>query len=120
MWTSQFVYPAYTTMIGNLRSEALENFKSRLEHSLNEGEGFAVAVYDCTHSCMLDFDQGCAGNVRWDRDYVTGNPATFGNQLYFRSALHVTGISSAFILSLETYVIIFYLWSFTSPNQSYF
>ncbi|XP_024022750.1 protein ROOT HAIR DEFECTIVE 3 homolog 2 isoform X1 [Morus notabilis] len=65
-----FVYPAYTTMIGNLRSEALEKFKSRLEHSLNEGEGFAAAVHDCTHSCMLEFDQGCADaaiqQANWD------------------------------------------------------
>lgn len=62
-WSFQFVYPAYATMLGNLRSKALENFKTRLEHSLSKGEGFAASVRTCAQSCMLDFDQGCAGNV---------------------------------------------------------
>ena len=77
------MYPTYTAMIGNLRSEGFENFKSSLEHSLNEGEGFAASVRGCTHSCMLEFDCGCAG-------------------LYFESASHVLGISGVFILSVSS------------------
>ncbi|GMN60304.1 hypothetical protein TIFTF001_029405 [Ficus carica] len=65
-----FVYPTYTAMIGNLRSEVFENFKSSLEHSLNEGEGFAASVRGCTHFCMHEFDRGCADaaiqQANWD------------------------------------------------------
>lgn len=64
------VHPAYTTMLGHLRSKALENFKKRLVQSLNKGEGFAASVRSCTRSCMLEFDQGCAdtaiGQANWD------------------------------------------------------
>jgi hypothetical protein len=56
------VHPAYTTMLGHLRSKALESFKSRLEQSLNKGEGFAASVRTCTQSCSLEFEQGYAGS----------------------------------------------------------
>jgi hypothetical protein len=49
-------------MLGHLRSKALESFKSRLEQSLNKGEGFAASVRTCTHSSLLEFDQGCSGS----------------------------------------------------------
>ncbi|XP_070677487.1 protein ROOT HAIR DEFECTIVE 3 homolog 2-like isoform X3 [Malus domestica] len=39
-----FVYPAYSAMLGHLRSKALEDFQVRLEQSLNKGEGFASSV----------------------------------------------------------------------------
>ncbi|KAI5332211.1 hypothetical protein L3X38_022340 [Prunus dulcis] len=65
-----FVYPAYTTMLGHVRSKALEDFKVRLEQSLNEGRGFASSVRICTHSSMLEFDKGCADaavqQANWD------------------------------------------------------
>lgn len=48
-------------MLGNLRSEAIEYFKIRLEKSLNEGEGFAASVRACSHSCIAEFDKKCAG-----------------------------------------------------------
>lgn len=59
----QFVYPAYTTMLGHLRFRALEGFKTRLEQLLAKGEGFAAAVRSCTEACMLEFDHGCSGNA---------------------------------------------------------
>ncbi|KAK7331246.1 hypothetical protein VNO77_25466 [Canavalia gladiata] len=52
------VYPAYTTLLGHLRSKALDNFKTKLEQSLNNGEGFASSVRRWTQSIMLEFDQG--------------------------------------------------------------
>ncbi|BFG28353.1 hypothetical protein CerSpe_146270 [Prunus speciosa] len=55
-----FVYPAYTTMMGHLRSKALEDFKVRLEQSLNRGGEFASSVRTSTQSSMLEFDKGCA------------------------------------------------------------
>lgn len=61
--TFQFVFPAYNTMLGHLRSNALENFKVRLEQSLSNGEGFASSVRTCTERCVLEFDRGCAGSV---------------------------------------------------------
>ncbi|KAG5395234.1 hypothetical protein IGI04_025197 [Brassica rapa subsp. trilocularis] len=54
-----FVYSAYATMLGHLRSNALESFKIRLEQSLNQGKGFANAVRDSQQSCLLVFDKGC-------------------------------------------------------------
>lgn len=57
----QFVYPTYCTLLGHLRSKAFESFKIGLEQSLKKGEGFAMSIRTCTQSCMLEFDQGCAG-----------------------------------------------------------
>lgn len=57
----QFVYHAYNTLLGHLRSKAFESFKTGLEQLLKKGEGFAASVRTCTQSCMLKFDQGCAG-----------------------------------------------------------
>ncbi|KAF3486178.1 hypothetical protein F2Q69_00055300 [Brassica cretica] len=54
-----FVYSAYATMLGHLRSNALESFKIRLEQSLNQGKGFANAVRDAQQSCLLVFDKAC-------------------------------------------------------------
>lgn len=61
----QFAYPSYVVMLGHLRSKAFENFKKRLEHSMNDGEGFASAVLKCTKTCMLEFDQGSAGEIAY-------------------------------------------------------
>ncbi|XP_045804709.1 protein ROOT HAIR DEFECTIVE 3 homolog 2 isoform X2 [Trifolium pratense] len=52
------VYPAYTTMIGHLRSKALDDFKTKLDQALNNGEGFAASVQTWTHSILLEFDKG--------------------------------------------------------------
>ncbi|KAM7257902.1 hypothetical protein ACFE04_013643 [Oxalis oulophora] len=63
------VHPAYVTMLGHLRSIALETFKNRLEQLLNNGDGFAASVKTCTKSCLLDFDQGCADVVVRQADW---------------------------------------------------
>ncbi|XP_057433190.1 protein ROOT HAIR DEFECTIVE 3 homolog 2 [Lotus japonicus] len=55
-----FVHPAYTTMLGHLRSKALDDFKTKLDQSLNNGEGFASSVHRWTQSIMLEFDKGSA------------------------------------------------------------
>ncbi|BFG28354.1 hypothetical protein CerSpe_146280 [Prunus speciosa] len=69
-----FVYPAYTTMLGHLRSKALEDFKVRLEQSLNKGGEFASSVRTSTQSSMLEFDKGCADaaiqQADWDASRV--------------------------------------------------
>ena len=57
------MHPAYLNLLGHLRFKALEDFKSRLEQMLNKGEGFAAAALACSKSCMLEFDQGCGGNL---------------------------------------------------------
>ncbi|XP_070677384.1 protein ROOT HAIR DEFECTIVE 3 homolog 2-like isoform X4 [Malus domestica] len=65
-----FVYPAYSAMLGHLRSKALEDFQVRLEQSLNKGEGFASSVRTCAQSSMLEFEKGCADaaiqQANWD------------------------------------------------------
>jgi hypothetical protein len=48
-------------VLKHLSSEALENFKMRLEQSLDTGEGFASSVIAHTESCLREFDQGYAG-----------------------------------------------------------
>ncbi|KAL6201627.1 hypothetical protein ACLB2K_025340 [Fragaria x ananassa] len=69
-----FVFPAYNTMLGHLRSNALENFKVRLEQSLSNGEGFASSVRTSTERCVLEFDRGCADaavrQANWDTSRV--------------------------------------------------
>ncbi|CAL1402357.1 unnamed protein product [Linum trigynum] len=52
------VHPVYVTLLGHLRSKALEDFKSRLEQSLSRGEGFAASVRACTESSLAEFDKG--------------------------------------------------------------
>lgn len=63
----QFVHSAYATMLGHLRSNALESFKVRLEQSLNQGKGFANAVRDSQQACLLVFDKGCEGEISYFR-----------------------------------------------------
>ncbi|KAL5773446.1 hypothetical protein ACOSP7_013035 [Xanthoceras sorbifolium] len=69
-----FVHPLYGAMLGHLRSKAFESFKIRLEQLLNKGEGVAASVRNCTQSCMLEFDQGCADaairQANWDASKV--------------------------------------------------
>ncbi|CAA7057337.1 unnamed protein product [Microthlaspi erraticum] len=69
-----FVHPAYASMLGHLRSNALESFKIRLEQSLNQGEGFANAVRDSRQSCLLVFDKGCKDvavkQATWDASKI--------------------------------------------------
>ncbi|XP_070677380.1 protein ROOT HAIR DEFECTIVE 3 homolog 2-like isoform X3 [Malus domestica] len=69
-----FVYPAYSAMLGHLRSKALEDFQVRLEQSLNKGEGFASSVRTCAQSSMLEFEKGCADaaiqQANWDASKV--------------------------------------------------
>ncbi|XP_058197059.1 protein ROOT HAIR DEFECTIVE 3 homolog 2 isoform X2 [Rhododendron vialii] len=66
----QLVHPAYVTMLGHLRSKALESFKTHLEQSLLIGDGFAVSVRNCKQACMLEFDRSCADasiqQANWD------------------------------------------------------
>ncbi|CAN8323485.1 unnamed protein product [Cochlearia groenlandica] len=56
---SQLMYPSYKTMLGHLRSNALESFITRLEETLNQGQGFANAVRSSKQSCLLVFNEGC-------------------------------------------------------------
>ncbi|CAL8149064.1 unnamed protein product [Prunus armeniaca] len=69
-----FVYPAYTTMLGHVHSKVLEDFKVRLEELLNKREGFTSSLRTCTQSSMLEFDKGCADaaiqQANWDASRV--------------------------------------------------
>ncbi|CAN6683950.1 unnamed protein product [Malus baccata var. baccata] len=69
-----FVYPAYSAMLGHLRSKALEDFQVRLEQSMNKGEGFSSSVRTCAQSSMLEFEKGCADaaiqQANWDASKV--------------------------------------------------
>jgi len=63
-------YPAYQTMLGHLRSEALNRFRKELDEAVKNGEGFAFAVRHYTESCMAEFDHGCSDakveQATWD------------------------------------------------------
>ncbi|XP_070677409.1 protein ROOT HAIR DEFECTIVE 3 homolog 2-like isoform X1 [Malus domestica] len=69
-----FVYPAYSAMLGHLRYKALEDFQVRLEQLLNKDEGFASSVRTCAQSSMLEFEKGCADvaiqQANWDASKV--------------------------------------------------
>ncbi|GFQ04473.1 protein root hair defective 3 homolog 2 [Phtheirospermum japonicum] len=66
----QLVHPTYVSMLGHLRSNAFESFKTRLEQLLGRGEGFAASVRTCQQSSMLEFDRGCSDaaieQANWD------------------------------------------------------
>ncbi|KAJ6410574.1 hypothetical protein OIU84_007343 [Salix udensis] len=68
------VHQAYVTMLGHLRSKALESFKTRLEQSIQKGEGFAYSVRACAQSCLAEFDKGCEDasirQANWDASKV--------------------------------------------------
>eukprot|EP00262_Sarcandra_glabra_P002598 TRINITY_DN1299_c0_g1_i7.p1 TRINITY_DN1299_c0_g1~~TRINITY_DN1299_c0_g1_i7.p1 ORF type:complete len:839 (-),score=166.53 TRINITY_DN1299_c0_g1_i7:268-2514(-) len=68
------VQPAYQSMLGHLRSRTLDSFKEAFDKSLNKGEGFAVAAYSCTESCMSVFNEGCEDAAieqgNWDSSKV--------------------------------------------------
>ncbi|MED6208260.1 hypothetical protein PIB30_117609 [Stylosanthes scabra] len=68
------VFPAYTTMLGHLRSKALDSFKTKLDLSLNCGKGFAASVRMWTRSSMLEFDKGSSDaavrQASWDASRV--------------------------------------------------
>ncbi|KAK6150198.1 hypothetical protein DH2020_017723 [Rehmannia glutinosa] len=70
----QLVHPSYVAMLGHLRSNAFESFKTRLEQFLGRGEGFAAAVRTCQQSSMLEFDRGCLDaaieQADWDASKV--------------------------------------------------
>ncbi|WVY93458.1 hypothetical protein V8G54_032546, partial [Vigna mungo] len=54
------VYPAYTTLLEHIHAKALDDFKTKLEQSLNNGEGFASSVRNWTQTIMDEFDKGSA------------------------------------------------------------
>ncbi|CAN1810161.1 Protein ROOT HAIR DEFECTIVE 3 homolog 2 [Linum perenne] len=68
------VHPIYVTLLGHLRSNALENFKIKLEQLLSRGEGFAASVRTCNESCLVEFDKGCKDasikQADWDASKV--------------------------------------------------
>ncbi|CAI0392524.1 unnamed protein product [Linum tenue] len=68
------VHPVYVTLLGHLRSKALEDFKSRLEQSLSRGDGFAASVRACTESSLVEFDKGFKDasikQANWDASKV--------------------------------------------------
>ncbi|CAN1221474.1 Protein ROOT HAIR DEFECTIVE 3 homolog 2 [Linum grandiflorum] len=68
------VHPVYVTLLGHLRSNALEDFKIKLEQLLSRGEGFAASVRTCTESCLAGFDKGCRDasikQADWDASKV--------------------------------------------------
>ncbi|KAK6911892.1 Sey1/RHD3-like, three-helix bundle domain [Dillenia turbinata] len=70
----QLIHPAYQSMLGHLRSEALEKFKEAFEKALNVGEGFSAAAHACTNSHMVLFDERTADahieQANWDASKV--------------------------------------------------
>ncbi|CAN1810156.1 Protein ROOT HAIR DEFECTIVE 3 homolog 2 [Linum perenne] len=74
LYNLQLVHPIYVTLLGHLRSNALENFKIKLEQLLSRGEGFAASVRTCNESCLVEFDKGCKDasikQADWDASKV--------------------------------------------------
>ncbi|MQM09539.1 hypothetical protein Taro_042408 [Colocasia esculenta] len=70
----QIVYPAYQSMLSNLRSKTLDDFKEAFDKALENGEGFAAAARNYTVSFMSKFDEGCEGaaieQTKWEPSKV--------------------------------------------------
>lgn len=66
----QFVKPAHRSLLARLRSKTFEDFKLTFEKTLERGDGFAVAVRECSQSVMFKFDEGCKDasikQANWD------------------------------------------------------
>lgn len=60
----QLVQPAFQSALGHVRSGTLDKFKEAFEKALNVGEGFSAAANNCIGSCMVQFDEACAGNKK--------------------------------------------------------
>ncbi|XP_011003575.1 PREDICTED: protein ROOT HAIR DEFECTIVE 3 homolog 2-like [Populus euphratica] len=57
------VRDAYDTLLMHLYSNTVKSFKTRLEQSQNEGQEYVVDIHLYSQSCMVEFDQGCEGDV---------------------------------------------------------
>ncbi|XP_054777349.1 protein ROOT HAIR DEFECTIVE 3 homolog 2 isoform X2 [Prosopis cineraria] len=94
-----YVFPAYTTMLGHLRAKALENFKTKLEQSLKNGEGYAASVRFGIQSSMLEFDRGSADATvqlaNWDASKVR-------DKLHRDMDTHAVSVQSAKISEIMT------------------
>ncbi|KAI3521409.1 hypothetical protein L1887_10874 [Cichorium endivia] len=70
----QLVQPAYQLMLEHIRSGTLDNFKKSLNDALNGGQGFAIAVHDCTSKFTRLFDEQCQDAIikqaKWDSGKV--------------------------------------------------
>ncbi|KAG4990276.1 hypothetical protein JHK87_023733 [Glycine soja] len=93
------VYPAYTTLLGHIRSKALDDFKTKLEQSLNNGEGFASSVRTWTQSTMLEFDKASADaairQANWGASKVR-------DKLHRDIDSHTSSVCSAKLLEITT------------------
>lgn len=59
----QLVQPAFQSVLGHLRSGALDKFKDAFDKALNGGEAFSSAAQTCSQCYMTMFDERCAGMV---------------------------------------------------------
>ncbi|XP_047334056.1 protein ROOT HAIR DEFECTIVE 3 homolog 1-like isoform X2 [Impatiens glandulifera] len=65
----QLVQPAYQSMLGHIRSQALEKFKETFDKALAGGEGFSVAARNCTKLYMTQFDERCTDATIMQADW---------------------------------------------------
>ncbi|KAJ3697494.1 hypothetical protein LUZ61_001199 [Rhynchospora tenuis] len=67
-----YVHSAFQTLLGHLRSRALEKFKNDLDKSLKaEKKGFAPSVWSCTEAALLEFDTNLKDAVVKHADWDT-------------------------------------------------
>ncbi|XP_061366903.1 protein ROOT HAIR DEFECTIVE 3 homolog 2 [Gastrolobium bilobum] len=111
------VYPAYTTMLGHLRSKALDDFKTKLEQSLNNGEGFASSVRMWIQSIMLEFDKGSSDaairQANWDASKIR-------DQLRHDIDSHASSVCSAKLSGITTNIEKQLAKALTEPVESLF
>ncbi|XP_019193385.1 PREDICTED: protein ROOT HAIR DEFECTIVE 3 homolog 1-like [Ipomoea nil] len=95
----QLVQPAYQSMLGHVRSEAMERFKEVFNNALNGGKGFAVAASECSESCLVQFNERCKDaaieQANWDSSKVKDK---------FRRDLdaHIAAVRAAKLAELTT------------------
>ncbi|KAK6914761.1 Sey1/RHD3-like, three-helix bundle domain [Dillenia turbinata] len=96
----QLIQLAYQSMLGHLRSEALEKFMVAFEKALNVGEGFSAAACACTKSHMVLFDERTADayieQANWDASKVR-------EKLQRDMDAHVASVRAAKLSELTTH-----------------
>ncbi|XP_024174233.1 protein ROOT HAIR DEFECTIVE 3 homolog 2 [Rosa chinensis] len=66
----EFVHPAYTTLINNIRFRTFKEFKVKLQQALDNKEDIDASVQTLTESSIIEFNHGCTDaaikDANWD------------------------------------------------------
>ncbi|WOK98505.1 hypothetical protein Cni_G07217 [Canna indica] len=94
----QLVHPAFQTMLGHLRSKALDKFKINLEQSMKIRRGFAESVRTCSQTSLLEFDTRYTDVAVKHADW---NPSKVREKLCHDIEAHAASVRSSELSKLK-------------------